>query len=73
MEHAETYMSRTEAAAFLEEQGLPYSPNTLQKHATTGNGPPYALWGNKAVYKKSDLVVWIRDKLQLRGSSGGSR
>ena len=33
------YLSRKEAAAYLVERGLPYSPNTLQKKATTGGGP----------------------------------
>jgi hypothetical protein len=62
----EHYKSRAEAAAYLEDRGLPYSPNTLQKLATTGGGPRYALWGNKAVYLPSDLDAWITTKLKVR-------
>jgi hypothetical protein len=73
MGQTEAYMSRAEAAAFLRDQGLEYAPTTLQKIVTSGNGPRYALWGNRAVYKKSDLIEWIATKLKPRGSNGGSR
>ena len=57
------YLSRKEAAAYLVERGLPYSPNTLQKKATTGGGPAYRVFGNKAVYTPSDLDAWVEAKL----------
>ena len=35
------YLNRREAAAYLTALGLKTSPNTLQKQATVGGGPPY--------------------------------
>ncbi|MBT3016836.1 MAG: helix-turn-helix domain-containing protein [Candidatus Thiodiazotropha sp. (ex Clathrolucina costata)] len=57
------YLTRKEAAEYLKEQGLPVSPNTLQKYATVGGGPEYKIFGNKAVYTESDLDQWAENKL----------
>jgi len=58
-----TYLSRADAAQYLTERGLPISKNTLQKYATTGGGPDYRRWGNRAVYSPDDLNDWIDRKL----------
>lgn len=57
------YLSREEAALFVTERGLPISKNTLQKYATTGGGPVYRRFGNRAVYAPADLEAWIERKL----------
>jgi hypothetical protein len=59
----DAFLTRHEASEFLEQHGLTVSPNTLQKFATTGGGPRYAIFGNRAVYTKSDLERWVSDKL----------
>lgn len=43
------YLNRREAAAYLTERGLKTSFNTLQKMVTTGGGPLYQIYGNRAV------------------------
>lgn len=61
---ADIKMTRTEAAAYIREKhGLPISKNTLQKWATTGGGPVYRRFGNRAVYTAADLDAWIEQKL----------
>jgi len=64
------YLERVEAAVYLTEQrGLRTSKNTLQKYATTGGGPVYRRFGNKAVYTVSDLNAWAEKKLSAPRNS----
>jgi hypothetical protein len=58
------YRDRAEAADYLtEDKGLKTSKNTLQKWATTGGGPLYRRFGNRAVYTVEDLDAWAERKL----------
>jgi hypothetical protein len=57
------YLTRPEAAQYLTERGLPISKLTLQKLATLGGGPPYRIWGNKALHQPADLDAWAEAKL----------
>jgi hypothetical protein len=57
------FLTRKEAAAYLTEQGLPTSPNTLQKWATTGGGAEYQRYGNRALYTPPKLDTWAEKKL----------
>ena len=63
------YLSRREAAQYVEEKGLPLSKNTLQKYATVGGGPKFFKFGRRAVYCREDLNTWISDKLGQSVSS----
>ena len=57
------FLDRNEAAQYLAESGLRVSKNTLQKWATTGGGPLYRRFGNRAVYQTGDLDEWALAKL----------
>jgi len=57
-------LTRREAAEFLSEQGLQISANTLQKFATTGGGPDYRIFGNRAVYTPADLLAWAEERMR---------
>lgn len=59
----ERKLSRKEAARYLSDLGYPTSPNTLMKIASTGGGPIYRLFGNRALYEPVDLVSWAEGKL----------
>ena len=64
------YLLRPQAAAYINERGLPYSATTLAKLATIGGGPKYRRFGNRAVYTTEDLDIWIEEKLSpLRAST----
>jgi hypothetical protein len=63
------YRNRREAAAYLTERGLKTSPNTLTKMATTGGGPVYQIYGNKAVYTEPNLDAYAEAKLSPPRSS----
>jgi hypothetical protein len=58
-----TFLDRREAADYLSDRGLKTSWKTLQKKATTGGGPPYRIWGNRAVYEPRSLDRWADSKL----------
>ncbi len=64
-----SYLSRKEAAQYVTDKGLPVSPNTFQKYATTGGGPEYEIFGNRAVYQPEKLDAWIGQKLTSPHSS----
>lgn len=57
------YLSRPEAAEHLTKRGLRIAKGTLQKMATTGGGPQYRLFGNRAVYEEDDIDAWATGKL----------
>ena len=57
------YLTREEAAAYLSERGLLLSKNTLQKFATIGGGPEYAIFGNRALYTPDNLIAWVEARL----------
>lgn len=61
------FLDRAEAAEYLRERGLPVAKNTLQKWVTTGGGPTYRRFGNRAVYIVADLDRWVEEKLSAPG------
>jgi hypothetical protein len=63
------YLTRDEAAAYLTAKGLRISKTTLQKMATTGGGPEYAIFGNRALSTPSQLDRWAESKLKPRAST----
>ena len=64
------YLDRREAATYLTDQrGLKISRNTLQKMATVGGGPPYRVFGIRAVYTIDDLDAWAEAKLGRKRNS----
>lgn len=57
------YLSRSEAAEFLTERGIPIAKTTLQKYATVGGGPEYQKFGNRTLYTQQSLLEWAQKKL----------
>jgi hypothetical protein len=57
------FKSRSQAAEYLTERGLPITKSTLQKLACTGGGPVYRIWGNRSVYAVEDLDRYAETKL----------
>jgi hypothetical protein len=57
------YLTRQESASYLSERGLLVSKNTLQKFATTGGGPEYSIFGNRALYTPQNLDAWAEARL----------
>ena len=67
------YLTRGEFADFLTEQGLPTTKNQLQKLATTGGGPEYSIYGNKAVYTPTNLLGWAEAEVDRFRKSTSER
>lgn len=57
------YLSRTAAADYLTNLGIPVAKSTLQKYATIGGGPGFQKFGNRALYTKEALLEWANAKL----------
>lgn len=66
------FLSRAEAADYINARGLPCTKLTLQKLATIGGGPVFRRFGRRAVYLPQDLDKWIDSKLSapLASTSG---
>lgn len=60
---AEKYITRSEAADYIASLGLRCTCGTLGKMATTGGGPAYRVFGNRACYTVPDLDTWIEAKI----------
>ena len=50
-------------------KGLRITKTTLQKLATTGGGPDYAIFGNRALSTVEQLDRWAKSKLKPRCST----
>lgn len=57
------FLTRADAAEYLSAMGALISKNTLQKLATTGGGPIYRRFGNKALYTRSELDNWLTERM----------
>jgi len=57
------FLTRPEIAEFLTQQGFPTPKGTLQKLASVGGGPPYRIYGNKALYRPPEALAWARSRL----------
>jgi hypothetical protein len=58
----DTRIPRARAASALTESGYPIKPTTLATMAGRGNGPPYRLFGERAMYRWGDLLDWARSR-----------
>jgi hypothetical protein len=72
MTTARAFLSRAEAAEYVQSHGLPLARGTLQKYATTGEGPRYQKFGQRCVYRREDLDAWMATKLGRPVTSSGN-
>jgi len=56
-------LGRKETADALTEAGYPVAEATLTTMASRGGGPPYQLFGPRALYKWGDSLDWARARL----------
>ena len=68
MAEIETWLTREQAAQFLNTLGCPFTVGYLAKMAAernAGDGPPFTRSGWRTVrYAKSDLEAWAKRKLE---------
>ena len=64
-------LRRLAAADALGRLGCPLSPCTLASMATRGGGPRFSKVGNKSLYRYSDLVAWLQERLAATRTDGG--
>lgn len=56
-------MSTRDAAAYLNERGIPYAPATLEKLRCVGGGPRFRKYGPRVRYDRADLDAWADSKI----------
>jgi hypothetical protein len=54
---------RVPTADALTAAGYPVKPKTLATKATRGGGPPYRLFGQRALYRWGDALAWAQSRL----------
>ena len=60
---------RAPTAAALSAAGFPITPKTLATKASRGGGPPYRLFGRRALYRWRDALAWAQGQLSAPRSS----
>lgn len=59
---ADALLSREQCAAALTAAGYPIKPKTLATKATRGGGPPYGVFGVRALYRWGDALAWAESQ-----------
>jgi hypothetical protein len=63
-------LSRRQATAYLREhEGLPVGDHTLDRLASVGGGPRFALVGRSTIYPVKDLREWAREQTAVTYAS----
>lgn len=57
------FLSRLEAAEFINSLGLKISPKTLAKFASIGGGPEMRVFGRRVFYEPERLLEWVNSRL----------
>ncbi|HXZ16789.1 MAG TPA: helix-turn-helix domain-containing protein, partial [Roseiarcus sp.] len=56
-------LDTAEASKFLDDNGFPVSPATLNTKRSRGGGPKFRRFGPFVRYEPEDLLMWARSKL----------
>jgi len=69
------FLTRAEAARFLQERGFPVAARTLATLVSRGGGPAYRRFGQRALYRTEDLLAWAESRCSppRRNSAEGER
>jgi hypothetical protein len=54
---------RKQLAEALSKQGYPIKATTLATKVSRGGGPPYQIFGQRALYRWGDALAWARGRL----------
>ena len=57
-------LTRREATDALNANGYRVSPNTLSQYAHLGCGPPFLLFGRRALYRYDGLMAWAAARMR---------
>ena len=49
------------------------SPRSLERYRVTGEGPLYYKLGRRVLYRRGDLVTWMRERVRRSTSDPGPR
>ncbi len=72
-ENPDAQLTRHHLATALTQAGYPISPATLATKACRGGGPPYQLFGPRALYRWGPALDWARGRLSEPRCSSSER
>lgn len=66
-------LGREQTSKALKASGYPVEPSTLATKASRGGGPPYQMFGRRALYRWGDALAWAKSELSAprRNTSEG--
>lgn len=70
---SDTLLTRAQTAAALTAAGFPVATATLTTKACRGGGPPFSLFGPRALYRWGDALGWAQDRLTAPARSKSKR
>ena len=56
-------LTRQQLGPALTKAGYPIAPPTLASLVTRGGGPPYCLFGGRALYRWGEAIAWARGRM----------
>ena len=68
----DTLLTRTRIAEALTSAGYPTSPATLATKVTRGGGPPYRMYGPRALYRWGDALEWAQIRTRQAMPNAGA-
>jgi hypothetical protein len=60
-DNLDAILTRDDTSACLTEAGYPTAPATLATKACRGGGPPYRVFGGRALYRWGDALAWAEN------------
>ena len=63
-DNSEKLLTRDQLASALTAAGFPVKPKTLANKAMRGDGPPFSLFGSRAIYRWDTALQWAHDQLR---------
>lgn len=63
------YMTEKEAAAYLTDLGVEFSPRTLQNQRVRGGGIPFVKFNSRVRYRKQDVDAWLNAAPVMKSTS----
>lgn len=71
MKHQKTNFTTKEASAYLEAQGVPHTPGTLEVMRCLRRGPAFKKIGRRVFYTKESLDYFLEGRIVQTSDSLG--
>lgn len=63
MSDPDALLTRIQAVDLLNEHGFPIKLGYLTTMVSRGGGPPFRKFGQRALYRRNDVIEWAKNRL----------